>query len=222
MAKKLSEEIFTCDICYEEQSYENQFIVDKCDHKLCRQCASLHIDAQMEKNAIPIMCPYLKCHTEIPEYLIQSVISNEKFTLYFKKGKNLAILTHNYKTCPQQDCEGVVDCEENIFCCPICQYNFCMECKVQPYHYGKSCEEHTESVKEERSEVDDKLFSDYMNLQGFGKCPKCNTPIEKINGCNHMNCICKTHFCYVCKAVLDPNDPYAHFKGTCVFIEYSE
>jgi hypothetical protein len=41
--------------------------------------------------------------------------------------------------------------------------------------------------------------------------------------------VCGTHFCYQCKKVLNPNDPYRHFGGldqtephTCILFEKSE
>ncbi|KII92508.1 hypothetical protein PLICRDRAFT_104254, partial [Plicaturopsis crispa FD-325 SS-3] len=36
--------------------------------------------------------------------------------------------------------------------------------------------------------------------EGWARCPGCNRMIELNLGCNHMTCICKTQFCYVCKA----------------------
>ncbi len=31
------------------------------------------------------------------------------------------------------------------------------------------------------------------------KCPKCETPIEKDEGCNHMSCtVCGHYFCWIC------------------------
>jgi hypothetical protein len=29
-------------------------------------------------------------------------------------------------------------------------------------------------------------------------CPKCATPIEKDGGCNHITCICGSHWCWHC------------------------
>ncbi|RYG60039.1 hypothetical protein EON64_19650 [archaeon] len=35
----------------------------------------------------------------------------------------------------------------------------------------------------------------------LGKCPACNTRIEKNQGCNHMTCrICKHEFCWICSS----------------------
>ena len=45
------------------------------------------------------------------------------------------------------------------------------------------------------------------------KCPKCQTPIEKSDGCNKMTCHrCNTYFCYLCEAYLPRHNPYGHFS----------
>lgn len=31
-------------------------------------------------------------------------------------------------------------------------------------------------------------------------CPQCNRLISKIEGCNHITCVCKYEFCYICRA----------------------
>ena len=36
-------------------------------------------------------------------------------------------------------------------------------------------------------------------------CPKCTAPVDKIEGCNHMTCFCKTQFCYTCKKEFEKN-----------------
>lgn len=35
-------------------------------------------------------------------------------------------------------------------------------------------------------------------LRAIPRCPHCNTTTERRDGCNHITCICGTHWCYVC------------------------
>lgn len=44
------------------------------------------------------------------------------------------------------------------------------------------------------------------NLSEKCSCPNCKNPIIKIDGCNHMTCICKTQFCYLCKEEFKTNE----------------
>ncbi|KEP49035.1 putative ubiquitin-protein ligase E3 [Rhizoctonia solani 123E] len=49
-------------------------------------------------------------------------------------------------------------------------------------------------------------------------CPRCETRVEKSEGCNHMTCPrCTTHFCFRCGTKLQTESPYAHFSqpGSC-------
>ncbi|RWA03448.1 hypothetical protein EKO27_g11657, partial [Xylaria grammica] len=43
-------------------------------------------------------------------------------------------------------------------------------------------------------------------------CPKCKTTVEKIDGCNHMQCGgCHVHLCWVClKTFEEAEDCYDH------------
>ncbi|EPQ59027.1 hypothetical protein GLOTRDRAFT_33666, partial [Gloeophyllum trabeum ATCC 11539] len=44
-------------------------------------------------------------------------------------------------------------------------------------------------------------LKDLMEQRGWKNCPGCQTPAEKVEGCNHMTCPtpgCNSHFCYRC------------------------
>ena len=56
-------------------------------------------------------------------------------------------------------------------------------------------------------------FDDWSaNRSDYNSCPACMTPIEKIEGCNHVECgSCHAHFCWICKADIT-KEQYAHFN----------
>ncbi len=41
----------------------------------------------------------------------------------------------------------------------------------------------------------------FLELSNFKHCPICCVPIEKMQGCLQMTCMCKTSFCWKCLAV---------------------
>lgn len=65
--------------------------------------------------------------------------------------------------------------------------------------------------------IADKLFDMAIEQEGSNlqRCPKCRLVIQRSEGCNKMKCaVCGTSFCFICGTVLDPNDPYEHFRET--------
>lgn len=79
--------------------------------------------------------------------------------------------------------------------CTECNIIYCRECGKKPYHYSSLCK-----------------FTDieFENPEMYRKCPGCKIWVEKEVGCDHIICLCGVHFCYNCRNVLNPNDPYFH------------
>jgi hypothetical protein len=49
---------------------------------------------------------------------------------------------------------------------------------------------------------------------GTKRCPFCNLPVVKTQGCNHITCPCGKHWCYVCRAGYNTgNEVYTHMKS---------
>jgi len=90
--------------------------------------------------------------------------------------------------------------------CPECGISWCNDCKETPYHERKVCPGKVSSILSSMSEEDKKEF-----LKNKKTCPKCDTITEKIDGCDHMTCdVCKTHWCWRCRDIRNPSDPYNH------------
>ncbi|KAI5210640.1 RWD-domain-containing protein [Aureobasidium subglaciale] len=59
---------------------------------------------------------------------------------------------------------------------------------------------------------EEKASYDYIRSH-TSPCPTCSSPTQKTMGCNHMRCFqCASHFCYLCGAWLDADNPYQHFN----------
>jgi E3 ubiquitin-protein ligase RNF144 len=77
--------------------------------------------------------------------------------------------------------------------CPTCDNQFCSSCSAT-WHEGLSCEE---QVGDEAG-----LWGDLE--ENIKKCPQCQVPIERNEGCAQMMCRrCKHVFCWFCLASLD-------------------
>ncbi|KAF2836983.1 RWD-domain-containing protein, partial [Patellaria atrata CBS 101060] len=97
---------------------------------------------------------------------------------------------------------------DRLSICEDCNFAFCRICKASWHGDLVRCwpRDATELSTEEQASYD------YIRLH-TSPCPTCNSATQKTHGCNHMSCFqCRTHFCYLCGAWLDPGNPYKHFN----------
>ena len=101
--------------------------------------------------------------------------------------------------CPSSGCGTICNiCEGSKYqgmavTCATCDNQFCSSCSAT-WHEGLSCEE----------EAGDQagLWRDLA--ENIKKCPQCQVPIERNEGCAQMMCRrCKHVFCWFCLASLD-------------------
>lgn len=126
---------------------------------------------------------------------------------YIKNIVKKYVNTHqNYHWCPAPDCNSVVITLEklpkkgdyHISCLPIatCVQNhmFCYNCNFEK-HYPVPCTLVEKWVERCNNEAESLNWIQVNTKQ----CPKCDQPIEKNGGCNHMNCMkCSYQFCWIC------------------------
>jgi hypothetical protein len=93
-----------------------------------------------------------------------------------------------------------------------CKMSFCRVCGQAPYHSTEVC----------RGVPSLELAPELLNK--IKKCPSCDMPHEKTEGCDHMVCRfdhrlngvaigCGSHWCWRCMQILDTENPYQH---TCL------
>jgi E3 ubiquitin-protein ligase RNF14 len=99
--------------------------------------------------------------------------------------------------------------QDLVAICEDCGFAFCSRCRQSWHGEFYICQgpRNTEEISEE-----EKASLEYLRLHST-PCPQCGAPAQKTHGCNHMICYrCRSHFCYLCSAWLDPANPYQHFN----------
>ena len=97
---------------------------------------------------------------------------------------------------------------ERLAICEDCNFAFCKVCKASWHGEYYTCfpRSQFELTAEERAS------EDYMKIHTQA-CPTCDARAQKTHGCNHMICFkCNTHFCYLCGAYLEVENPYKHYN----------
>lgn len=106
------------------------------------------------------------------------------------------------KYCPSPGCEFIIINPRvgagttDVFC--DCGYGFCFKCNKDA-HVPLDCyyrDLFEQKMKEDSGASDNSELWVKVNTK---KCPKCQTPIQKNQGCMHMTCgKCKYEFCWLC------------------------
>jgi E3 ubiquitin-protein ligase RNF14 len=166
-----------------------------------------------------------------PSELLQIPIEQDMVQRYVSlKHKNKLESDKTTVYCPRSWCQGAArskrhkkpegleladsDDEEDedtglLSICEDCGFAFCSRCSQSWHGEFQYClpKERKDAITEE-----EQASLEYLKLHST-PCPTCGAPCQKSHGCNHMQCFrCKTHFCYLCSAWLDPSNPYKHFN----------
>ena len=116
----------------------------------------------------PFYCPVPTCSAFIPERLLPNQVTK-------KQGKRVD--------------SGVGTPTLNVFACPTCSAEICLECR-QVAHPDAICNISEFGIDAETTEL--------LKSWGYKRCPKCGHGLKRMYGCLHMECRCGAHFCYMC------------------------
>ncbi|CAM9767455.1 unnamed protein product, partial [Laminaria digitata] len=109
------------------------------------------------------------------------------------------------RECPRCSKLQVGDPLKVEMCCTSCRTVFCYD--HGGAHEGKSCAEYSETTADETGRT--------LALIGrmTKRCPGCQTPVEKLGGCNQMVCLhCNSSFCWICGEEVDRGTFPLHFQ----------
>ncbi|KZC14008.1 PREDICTED: E3 ubiquitin-protein ligase RNF14-like [Dufourea novaeangliae] len=232
---------YTCKICFVDKIGEHctQFL--PCTHVFCNDCISGYLEVRIKDgNVQNICCPEEKCSSEATPAQIKDLVSSELFAKYDSILLNATLDTMmDIVYCPRRNCQYPVSREPNeqMANCPVCQYAFCIYCKMV-YHGIEPCKvysaethdlviEYQEASNDRKLQMEQRygkkqlqtlvenIMSEDWIKTNSQKCPKCNAAIEKSDGCNKMVCWrCDTFFCWLCGAILNRGAPYEHYQNS--------
>ncbi|KAI1195237.1 hypothetical protein F5X97DRAFT_308803 [Nemania serpens] len=206
MKEAKSEE--SCSICF---TPADNPVVLGCGHTYCADCFEGLCKNSTTQADTNVICTGAedKCKNAIPLREIQAHTDPSTFEQLLESSFSTYIARRpdQFHYCPTPDCGYIyrpasAPASSLWHMCPKCLQGICRSCHAN--HDGQRCDEHRafqafETYKHEnRSNVKD--------------CPKCHTTVEKIDGCNHMQCGgCNVHLCWVCLETFDHSPAcYAH------------
>lgn len=209
-----------CPVCtatyFVDKQMLNMTFGQKCDYKTCITCLKEKIKVAItDKNSFPLKCD--SCKDIIDLEVIIGVMSTPDFT------PEDIQKVRDWTTQACMADEAIVECpvcstpynvakvlaEKPIELCrnPDCQQQFCLRCKVL-WHEGMTCKQYQDEHSPEAKATKEWIAANTKI------CPKCNWPIERSEGCNHMHCKhCNGHFCWVCMALFaSSGETYQHMN----------
>ncbi|KAL5698546.1 RBR-type E3 ubiquitin transferase [Ranunculus cassubicifolius] len=187
--------VFTCEICTETKPTMDIFRVKGCRHFYCSVCISKYIGSKIRNNILAVTCPQPTCSRPLEPQQSQSILPKAVYNRWCRALCETLILdTSQGYYCPFKKCSALVinDLRENCRRseCPHCRRSFCVDCKVA-WHRSLTCKEF------QKRKPLNKLIK-LAKKKKWQNCPRCKFYIERVDGCNHMQCRCGCHFCYKC------------------------
>ena len=179
----------SCVVCWSEA--ETPFRTN-CRHTYCKDC----LVTQCLLTTPPFKCPGDSghCTHNLNVNDVQAVLDRDQLEGVFNRALSTYVRSHpnEFQCCPTPDCNGIfrVSMEEKVRSCPVCSAKICTACN-SVNHQDLTCAEHRDfmsgwTVAFARWKIDNNVRS----------CPSCRVSIEKIEGCNHVQCgACGKHFC---------------------------
>jgi len=198
-----------CPICYDEVSHP---VLLGCSHIYCTACIRHYLTSASDTKAFPLVCmgDEDQCRVAIPIPIIQKFLLPQQFNQLITIAFTTYLDRHpqEFRYCPTPDCHQIYRCNvDTALKCPSCFAAVCSVCHEEA-HDGMTCAQR----KLHNEAAHDRMNETWASARGVKKCPSCQVWIEKIEGCNHMECRCGAHICWKCMGVFSANAIYPHLQ----------
>ena len=188
-----------CKVCLDNFPY-GQTTGLACGHRFCNECWEPYLKYKVLGGTTCIFttCPMNGCPEMVPQGTFKKILDKGVHAKYQKfLVESYVDINRKIKWCPNpRGCGKAIQATgaANVVKCH-CGQSFCFKCGEEA-HFPVTCKQ--------RNEWLDRCGSQGGNaqwiLENTKKCPKCNTRIEKNQGCNKVSCKqCGHHFCWICQ-----------------------
>lgn len=184
-----------------------------CKHVLCIECLSSYALAAVELkqwSAAGVPCPMLGCQEHLAGDFVLEAASLTAEQHDFLSMHLCRLLMVAPVHCPNPRCNALYDATNDTeadprVICYECREAFCRICRC-PWHSGLTCAEYGRQLSGE-----DVPLMQLAEEFGWKRCGSCGSMVERLDGCNHMQCsVCSHHFCYRC------GGPFDHERYQCL------
>jgi hypothetical protein len=226
--KSLREGSEGCPVCF---TYQDGPVSLSCGHIYCKDCLVSQCDSA---TSFPLRCVArvgdVDCGQVIAMGLLRTVLPEDNLQKLFESSLStyIKVRPDDYRNCPTPNCTNIyhvykgkhkdlkqqpkpgVEAPIPTFHCPTCLSCTCTRCG-QATHSPNSC---FWAVDVAHGGLN--LLKQWKKKNHVHDCPKCKTPIQKSEGCNHIMCAaCKIHICWFCMELFEIADAcYQHMEVT--------
>ena len=90
-------------------------------------------------------------------------------------------------------------------------YAWCTGCYNAKKYMEKVC--HNTNINTQTQYVCEDCATEDQNTN-CKECPNCGVMVDKSSGCDHITCVCGSHWCFACSHVSTPDQIYDHMWDT--------
>jgi ariadne-1 len=170
-----------------------------CGHVMCVLCWRRMLATSVAQGEAFMRCVGYKCACAVEEGLIMALLSTADYQNYRRRLQDSFISLRGWRWCVNAQCDKVaslsVEHQRSAVVSCTCHSQYCFNC-AREGHWPVSCSaakqyESSKLVRDMRAKVQERIGAITREDENVirvevKKCPKCKTPWEKNEGCNHF------------------------------------